>query len=117
MSDFPNQAAALKAADVLVETNKDEFNHERGVEVNDALPMLNKYYYIQAHGKKRTWTQSEHKSLRGVADVKSRKMLQDQQAFAEALGDRSPSKVAGVKDEVVGQSKMLREDETLKPAS
>ena len=114
MSDFPDHEKALSAANLLIERNQQEHEHKGGMEEMPGMPLLNKYYYIQGHGKKRTWTQSERKVLEGERDVKSKRELSDRKEFMEALGE-SPSKSgSGVKDENAAYTRMMKNCDALK---
>ena len=92
VSDFPNLKEALKTADKLIEQNMADYDHEGETQEVDGFPLLNKYYYVQGHGKKREWQSIEQKELSGEKNLKSRKELSDTKGFREALGDMSPTK-------------------------
>ena len=114
LSDFPTHTAALKAADRLVELNKEQCGHGGEVQEVPDMPLLNKFFYVHMSGKKRSWEQTESKRLEGEADVKSRKQLQDTNTFTEALGEQSPRKLCNVKEEVPGMQAMMKTSESLK---
>ena len=114
MSDFKNQTDALKTADALIKQNQKEFEHDGGVEEVKGFPLLHKYFFVDSHGKKRVWTSTEKKTLSGERDVKSRKELSDSSVFKEALGDKSPSKASGIKEENEALSMMVKDKETLR---
>ena len=115
MKDFADEDKAFAAAQLLLDQNMQEYNHKGGCEEMPGMPLLNKYHYIQGHGKKRTWAQTETKVLEGERDVKSKKELSDRQEFMEALGG-SPSKnsASGLKDENATYTQMMKTIDTLK---
>ena len=106
--DFKTQAEALKVADALGLQNKEEHGHD-GKMVEHEIPLLNKYTYFASHGKKRTFTQDEKKSLAGDCDIKQAKQLRDSGLFQEALGFGGPGPAVsstGVKLEHVMHNKL-----------
>ena len=114
LADFKNQEEALNVANVLIEENKKEFEHDGGCQEVPGYPLLNKYFFVQGLGKKRTWSQSENKELEGEADVKNRKLLHEAGAFTEALGDQSPQALCDVKEEVPGKERLVKSIEAVK---
>ena len=114
MKDFPSEEKAFEAAQLLMDQNKNEYDHKGGCEEMVGMPLLNKYYYIQGHGKKRTWSQAETKILEGERDVKSKKELADRHEFMEALGGSPSKNGGGIKDENATHTRMMKSCDSLK---
>ena len=91
LADFKDHAAAFKACDEEIARNRAEHGH--GVDsfpVQEAdHPLLTKYWYVSAHGKTRTWSQEERKTLSGDTAVKGVHQIHQSRAFVEALGPSS----------------------------
>ena len=94
LSDFKHRDEALAVADELIKQNQAdlEFTPE---EKDHANPLLKQFFYVQNHGKKRTWTQLETKSLEMESAVKNQKQMEEVGAFIEGLGPASSESAAG----------------------
>ena len=86
IQDFRNQEEALENADRLIAKNKIEFAHDGAAEIDDEMPLLNKYRYVEGKGLKRTWAQQEVSTLEGTAHLKGQKQLADCRQFMEGMG-------------------------------
>ena len=86
MKDFPDEEAALQVADHLISKNQPEFEHEGQSQLDTVFPLLNKYRYIESHGKLNTWEQVEVKRLAAVASVKSASSIREAGVLMEAMG-------------------------------
>ena len=115
LSDFKTHAEALKTADELAAQNKAEFGYD--VEpIPHSNPLMTKVWYVQGHGLKRKWEQTETKTLTADASVKDKKALEDSNGFVEGLGlGVSGASSTAVKVENVAYKKMNQFLEPLRP--
>ena len=76
MSDFKTQEEAFAVVDSMCKTNAVEFNY--AVEkVDDPIPLLVKFRYYIGHGTKRSWESTDHTSVVGEFEPKSKKAMED----------------------------------------
>ena len=94
LSDFKTWEEALAVADQLIAQNQADldFTPEEKIHHN---PLLSQYFYVQSHGKKKTWTQLESKTLEMESAVKNQKQMEELGAFIEGLGPASSESAAG----------------------
>jgi hypothetical protein len=86
VQDFRNEGEAMKAADRLIEKNVEEFGHDGASNIDEVMPLLSRFRYIEGKGKKRSWQQTQEKKLKGTGNIKGIKDLEKAKSFMEALG-------------------------------
>ena len=64
-------------------------------------PVFSLYHFVQASGKKRSWQQTERKTLSGAAPVSSAKRIADAAQFMEAMGPVPPQSTPNTPGPVV----------------
>ena len=117
MRDFKTHSEALKMADNLISRNMVEFEHKGEVlDPDEDNPLLIKTWYVQSHGKKRTYEQVVSKELHATADIKSAKQLASSSAFVEGMGlTADHASAPNVKIENVAFSEMVIARDYLRP--
>lgn len=111
LSDFDSMEEAAAYADKEIELNCEEMGHKLIHEERGDL-MLDKFYYVEVLGKKRTWGQAQERSLTGERGVKSLKELDDAKLGVAALGiegSDASSSTTGMKVEHVLYTKMTKD--------
>ena len=88
--DFKTNQEAFSFANVEIARNKEEYGHEGYVEEHALDDMHHRYQFIQSHGKKRSWKQTEGKEIRGSASLSSVQALKQAKQFMEAIGPADP---------------------------
>ena len=87
-TDFKDRTEAMKVADDLIAQNTADHEHEGGSRVKDN-PLLPQLWYVQNHGKKRSFKQTQSKILGLKSEMKSQKQLEDLGMFMKSLGSSS----------------------------
>ena len=120
LSDFPNQKAALEAADRLIAHNMAEYGHA-GTKQDGPEPLFHKFLYFRSGGIKRavevadTKAYSAETEVKGTSSESAKKRLVDNGLFEEALGPSSASSGGGgIKLEFVGHGKLLERTGSLR---
>ncbi len=116
LGDFQSRDEAFEAADELIRQNMEEYQHA-GETKQSKNPLLSKFFYVVAEGKKRTWSQVEVKRLEGTADIKSRKALEESGAFVEGLGSDPSAGGKNVKLENVSYTQMMQAKDALRSST
>ena len=86
LKDFASQKEAFVVADAMYEENKKEHGHNYEVEEH-SNPLLTKFFFVECHGKKRTWSHLERATLGLETDVKSKKQLLEDENFGTVFGN------------------------------
>ena len=97
---------ALATADKLVKQNKEQYEHDEP-DINHENPLLQKCWYIQDAGKKRSRTQTEEKELGGAGTIKNKKQLCDAGVFSAAMGSGGGAEIKAESEKFVALQEQM----------
>ena len=117
VSDFDSYEQAFKMADKFIKQNEEDHGHEHFEDHNDD-PMLSRFFYVKELGKKRTWSQTESRQLKGDCKDPKKAQLHDATNFLEAIGPdlsaSSSSTTSNVKIEFLGYAEIVESANSLR---
>ena len=93
LRDFASTDEAFQVADTLIADNAWEFGHEiQQCTHVSGVALLDRFFYVQGHGKKKTWATKEGQKLDLGGDVKNKNDLAKVTSALEILGPMAQSK-------------------------
>jgi len=96
--DFKSEKEAFVCAEELITQNGRDFEFEYA-KIDHPIAKLVKYKYVIGHGTKRSYTSSDHTSITGSYEPKTKKGLEDIGGAWAALADGTESQPSTVKVE------------------
>ena len=87
LRDFASTEEAFQVADTLIADNASEFGHEiQQCRHVSGVALLDRFFYVQGHGKKKTWATKEEQKLELGGEVTNKNDLAKVTSALEILG-------------------------------